>query len=143
MGIWYPVGDGYGKIFVPEVRVRGWGRVCAHGHGSGELILGGEFPIDISRCAHRQQSNPNGWFGGWGYKYPQPPPLQGIQVFNHCIQYKSSRLHSKTQTRDQILSQVQDHSKQLVTSERDICAHLSSCRLDRFSSSPFLFSTPL
>jgi hypothetical protein len=49
------------------------------------------------RCAHRQQPNPNGWFGGWGYKYPQPPPLQGIQVFSHCIQYKSSRFHSKTQ----------------------------------------------
>jgi hypothetical protein len=95
------------------------------------------------RCAHRQQPNPNGWFGGLGYKYPQPPPLQCIQVFSHCIQYKSSRLHSKTQTRDQILSQVQDHSKQLVTSERDICVHLSSCRLDHFSSSPFLFSTPL
>jgi hypothetical protein len=72
------------------------------------------------RCAHRQQPNPNGWFGGWGYKYPQPPPLQGIQVFNHCIQYKSSRLHSKTQTRDQILSQVQNHSKYLVASEREI-----------------------
>jgi hypothetical protein len=49
-------------------------------------------------------SLPNGHFGGWGYKYPQPPPLQGIQVFSHCIQYKSSRLHSKTQIRDQILS---------------------------------------
>jgi hypothetical protein len=42
-------------------------------------------------------SLPNSHFGGWGYKYPQPPPLQGIQVFSHCIQYKSSRLHSKTQ----------------------------------------------
>jgi hypothetical protein len=72
------------------------------------------------RCAHRQQPNPIGWFGCWGYKYPQPPPLQGIQVFSHCIQYKSSRLHSKTQTRDQILSQVQNHSKQLVASEREI-----------------------
>jgi hypothetical protein len=58
-----------------------------------------------------QRSNPNGWvtwlahrtvfggapgcqvrpstaaqhqrlFGGWGYKYPQPPSLQGIQVFS-------------------------------------------------------------
>jgi hypothetical protein len=28
------------------------------------------------RCAHRQQPNPNGWFGGWGYKYPQPPPFK-------------------------------------------------------------------
>jgi hypothetical protein len=88
------------------------------------------------RCQKLQRSNPNGWvtwlalrtvsdgasdcpvrpstaefpnghFGGWGYKYPQPPHIQGIQVFSHCIQYKSSRLHSKTQTRDQILSQVQ------------------------------------
>jgi hypothetical protein len=88
-------------------------------------------------------SLPNGHFGGWGYKYPPTTTLQGIQVFSHCIQYKSSRLHSETQTRDQILSQVRNHFKQLVTSERDICVHLSSCRLDRFSSSPFLFSTPL
>jgi hypothetical protein len=58
-------------------------------------------------------SLPNGHFGGWGYKYPPTTTLQGIQVFSHCIQYKSSRLHSKTQTRDQILSQVQDHSKSL------------------------------
>jgi hypothetical protein len=63
---------------------------------------------------------PNGHFGGWGYKYPPTTTLQSIQVFSHCIQYKSSRLHSKTQTRDQILSQVQNHSKQLVTSERAI-----------------------
>jgi hypothetical protein len=83
-------------------------------------------------------SLPNSHFGGWGYKYPPTTTLQGIQVFSHYIQYKSSRLHSKTQTKDQILSQVQDHSKQLVTSERDICVHLSSCRLDRFSSSLFL-----
>ena len=65
-------------------------------------------------------SLPNDHFGGWGYKYPQPPALQGIQVFSHCIQYKSSRLHSKIQTRDQILSQVQNHSKQIVASEREI-----------------------
>jgi hypothetical protein len=70
--------------------------------------------------AHRQQPNPNDWFGGWGYKYPKPPPLQCIQVFIHCIQYKSSRLHSKTHTRDQILSQVWNHSKHLVASEREI-----------------------
>jgi hypothetical protein len=50
---------------------------------------------------------PNGHFGGWGYKYPPTTTFQGIHVFSHCIQYKSSRLHSKTQTRDQILSQVQ------------------------------------
>jgi hypothetical protein len=56
---------------------------------------------------HTTAAFPNGHFGGWGYIYPQPPTLQSIQVFSHCIQYKSSRLHSKTQTKDQILSQVQ------------------------------------
>jgi hypothetical protein len=31
---------------------------------------------------------PNGHFGGWGYKYPQPPHIHGIQVFqpSHLIQ---------------------------------------------------------
>jgi hypothetical protein len=71
------------------------------------------------RCAHRQQPNPNGWFGGWGYKYPQPPPFKASKFPAICIQYKSSRLHSKTQTRDQILSQVQNHSKHLVARERE------------------------
>jgi hypothetical protein len=33
-------------------------------------------------------SLPNGWFGGWGYKYPQPPPLQASKFFRHLIQYK-------------------------------------------------------
>jgi hypothetical protein len=32
---------------------------------------------------------PNGHFGGWGYKYPQQPTLQGNQVFSQYIQYKS------------------------------------------------------
>jgi hypothetical protein len=40
---------------------------------------------------------PNDHFGGWGYKYPPTTTLQGIQVFSQHIQYKSSRLHSKTQ----------------------------------------------
>jgi hypothetical protein len=40
----------------------------------------------------------NGHFGGWGYKYPQPPTIQCIQVFRHQTSYKSSRLHSKTQS---------------------------------------------
>jgi hypothetical protein len=82
---------------------------------------------------------PNGCFGGWVYKYPQPPPFKASKFPAYCIQYKSSRLHSKTQTRDQILSKVQNHSKHLVTCEREIFrVHLSSCRLDRFSSSSIL-----
>jgi hypothetical protein len=65
-------------------------------------------------------SLPDGWFGGWGYKYPQPPPLQASKFSAYCIQYKSSRLYSKTQTRDQILSKVQNHFKHLVTCVREI-----------------------
>jgi hypothetical protein len=33
------------------------------------------------RCTMRQTAPPNGYFGGWGYKYPQPPHIQIIQVF--------------------------------------------------------------
>jgi hypothetical protein len=38
---------------------------------------------------HTTEAIPNGHFGGWGYKYPQPPLIQGIQVFSQQIQYKS------------------------------------------------------
>jgi hypothetical protein len=52
---------------------------------------------DSVRYAHRQQPNPNGCLVVEGYKYPQPPPLQPSKHSTHCIQYKSNRLHSKTQ----------------------------------------------
>jgi hypothetical protein len=55
---------------------------------------------------HTTEAFTNGQLGGWGYKYPPTTTLQCIQVFSHQTSYKSSRLHSKTQTRDQILSQV-------------------------------------
>jgi hypothetical protein len=32
---------------------------------------------------------PNGYFGGWVYKYPPTTTLQDIQVFSQHIQYKS------------------------------------------------------
>jgi hypothetical protein len=56
---------------------------------------------------HTTAAFTNDYFGGWGYKYPQPPTIHCIQVFSLQTSYKSSRLYSKTQTRDQILSQVQ------------------------------------
>ena len=46
-------------------------------------------------------------FGGWGYKYPQPPTIHCIQVFSLQTSYKSYSIQYKTQTRDQIHSQVQ------------------------------------
>jgi hypothetical protein len=49
----------------------------------------------------------NSYFGGWGYKYPQPPTIRCIQVFSLHTSYKSYRLHSRHIQRDQILFQVQ------------------------------------
>ena len=48
---------------------------------------------------HATEAPTNGHFGGWGYKYPQPPTIHCIQVFSIQTSYKSSRLHSKTQSK--------------------------------------------
>jgi hypothetical protein len=42
---------------------------------------------------------PNGHFGGWGYKYPQPPHIHCIQVFRLQTTYKSYSIQYKTQTK--------------------------------------------
>jgi hypothetical protein len=41
------------------------------------------------RCARRQQPPPTTKFGGWGYKYPNHPHIQVIQVFHSSTPYKS------------------------------------------------------
>jgi hypothetical protein len=56
---------------------------------------------------HTTAASTNGYFGGWGYKYPQPPTIHCIQVFRLLIPYKSYSIQYKTHQRDQILSQVQ------------------------------------
>jgi hypothetical protein len=48
---------------------------------------------------HTTEAFTNGHLGGWGYKYPPTTTLQCIQVFSHQTSYKSSGLHSKTQTK--------------------------------------------
>jgi hypothetical protein len=48
---------------------------------------------------HTTEALTNGHIGGWGYKYPPTTTLYCIQVFSHQTSYKSSRLHSKTQTK--------------------------------------------
>jgi hypothetical protein len=48
---------------------------------------------------HTTAASTNGYFGGWGHKYPPTTTLQCIQVFSHQTTYKSSRLHSKTQSK--------------------------------------------
>jgi hypothetical protein len=55
---------------------------------------------------HATGSLPTATFGGWGYKYPQPPTIHNIQVFQLPTPYKSYSIQYKTHQRDQILSQV-------------------------------------
>jgi hypothetical protein len=77
----------------------GWVTWLAH-----RTLSGGapDFPV-----RHATAASTNGAFGGWGYKYPQPPTIHYIQVFSLHTSYKSYSIQYKTQTRDQILSQVQ------------------------------------
>jgi hypothetical protein len=104
----------------------GWVTWLAH-----RTVSGGtpDCPVRPSTAAP-----PNGHFGGWGYKYPQPPHFKASKFSAIAFNTRALDFTPRHKTKDQILSHVQDHSKQLVTSERDICVHLSSCRLDRFSS---------
>jgi hypothetical protein len=57
----------------------------------------------------------NDWISGWGYKYPQPPPFNPSKLSPLHIQYKRKSIHSKTQSKDQILSKPQNQLNRLVT----------------------------
>jgi hypothetical protein len=66
----------------------GWVTWLAH-----RTVSGGapDYPV-----RHTAVAIPNDHFGGWGYKYPQPPLIQDIQVFSQHIQYKSYSIQFKT-----------------------------------------------
>jgi hypothetical protein len=92
------------------------------------------------RCAHRQQIQP--MTRKW---------LEAINTPNHLlqwhpsfskvpIQYKSNSIHSKTHSKDQILSKSQNQLNHLVTWEREFCVHLLLLLPGLLSPSPFLFS---
>jgi hypothetical protein len=51
------------------------------------------------------------YFGGWGYKYPNHPTFKGIQVFHLQHITRAIAFNSRHNQRDQILSQVRNHSK--------------------------------
>jgi hypothetical protein len=62
---------------------------------------------------------PNDHFGGWGYKYPQPPHFKASKF--SAIAFNTRALYStpRHKTKDQILSKSQTHSKDLVACERE------------------------
>ena len=77
---------------------------------------------------HATEAFTNGYFGGWGYKYPQPPTIHSIQVFSLQTSYKSYK-HSIQDTNKGIKSSPKSGitPTKLVTRARYICVHLSSC----------------
>jgi hypothetical protein len=60
---------------------------------------------------HATDSLPTTTFGGWGYKYPNHPTFNSIQVFHLQHITRAIAFNSKHNQRDQILSQVRNHSK--------------------------------
>jgi hypothetical protein len=50
-------------------------------------------------------------FGGWGYKYPNHPTFNCIQVFHLQHITRAIAFNSRHNQRDQIISQVRNHSK--------------------------------
>jgi hypothetical protein len=88
------------------------------------------------RRAIRQSPPPTVLFGGWGYKYPQPPTIHCIQVFSLQTSYKSYSIQYKTQNKE-IKSSLKSEitPNKLVTRERE--RHLCSFELLRLDC--FLF----
>ena len=77
---------------------------------------------------HATATFTNGYFSGWGYKYPQPPTIHCIQVFSLQTSYKSYSIQYKTQNKEIKSSPKSGITpNQIVTRESDICVHLSSC----------------
>jgi hypothetical protein len=70
-----------------------------------------QWPGDVASAPdcpvrHATAAFTNGYFVGWGYKYPQITTIHGIQVFSLQISYKSYSIQYN-------LSQVRNHSNQI------------------------------
>ena len=79
------------------------------------------------------------YFGGWGYKYPNHPTFNGIQVSN--LQHITRAIAFNSRHSKEIKSSPKFGitPNQIVTRESDICVHLSSCSwIASFLSHSFL-----
>jgi hypothetical protein len=86
---------------------------------------------------------PNIHFGGWGYKYPQPPLFKAPKHSLLLIQYKSNTQHSKTQIKAS--NQIKVHNSTLVfrTCEKiDLCSFVVLVAWLAFFFLSFLHSKP-
>jgi hypothetical protein len=64
-------------------------------------------------------SLPNDHFGGWGYKYPQPPHFKASKFSAIAFNTRALDFSPRHKTKDQILSKFQTHPKDLVACERE------------------------
>jgi hypothetical protein len=97
----------------------GWVTWLAH-----QTLSGGAPDCPVS---HTTAAPPNGHFGGWGYKYPQPPHFKASKF--SAIAFNTRALDFIPRHKQEIKSSPKSkvHSNQIMTRESDICVHLSSC----------------
>jgi hypothetical protein len=62
---------------------------------------------------HTTEALTNGHFGGWGYKYPQPPHFNASKFSAIKPHTRALDFIPRHKQRDQILSQIRNHSKQI------------------------------
>jgi hypothetical protein len=62
---------------------------------------------------HTTATLTNSSFGGWGYKYPQPPHFNASKFSAIKPHTRALDFIPRHKQRDQILSQVRNHSKQI------------------------------
>jgi hypothetical protein len=76
---------------------------------------------------HTTAASTNGSFGGWDYKYPQPPHFNAskFQPFAFNTRALDFIPRHKQEIKSSPKSKV--HPNQIVTRESDICVPLSSC----------------
>jgi hypothetical protein len=62
---------------------------------------------------HATAASTNGQLGGWGYKYPQPPHFNASKFSAIKPHTRAIDFIQRHNQRDQILSQVRNHSNQI------------------------------
>jgi hypothetical protein len=62
---------------------------------------------------HATEALTNGSFGGWGYKYPQPPHFNASKFSAIKPHTRAIDFIQRHNRRDQILSQFWNHSKEI------------------------------
>jgi hypothetical protein len=83
----------------------------------------------------------NGSFGGWGYKYPQPPHFNESKFSAFTSHTRAIAFNTRHKQEIKSSPRSKDHSNQLVTSERDNCVLLSSCAWIAFLPSILVFNS--